>query len=76
MDKASPQKSLSELIVEVRSRYWKQRVGNFERKDLVPVVKAVLDDNGMANDPAYYETVSEICSILASRNNLQLSLFP
>jgi hypothetical protein len=41
---------------------------------LVPLVMAVLDENGMANDPAYYETISDICSTLASYDHRQLSL--
>jgi hypothetical protein len=68
-------KSLSELIAEVRKRYWQQRIEHPREKRLVPLVKAVLDDNGMANDPAYHEIVSQICSALASHDHRQLSLF-
>lgn len=66
--------SKAELIAKTRSRYWKQCVEKPAETKLVPLVMAVLDENGMANDPAYYETISDICSTLASYDHRQLSL--
>jgi hypothetical protein len=64
----------SELIAEAQSKYWKQRTEDPDNKTMVPLVKSVLDNNGMANDPAYWQIISDICSALASYDHRQLSL--
>lgn len=66
-----------ELIAQARRKYWEQRVKDPKNRAMVPLVQSVLDSNGMANDPAYWETVSDICSHLGSYDHRQLTLdFP
>ena len=63
-----------ELITIAQSKYWEQCISNPDNKTMVPLVRSVLDNNGMANDPAYWETVSDICSYLAHYDHRQLPL--
>ena len=71
-----PSAKIVELLKEVKRRYWQQRRKDPEKKDIVPLVHEVLNDNGLANDPAHEKMVSQICSLFGARKKKQLRLFP
>ena len=65
-----------ELFEKARQRYWILLSGASRKKVNVPlIVEDVLDENGMANDPARDEMLRDICSRLGSWNRDQLELF-
>lgn len=63
------------LFTLARARYLGQIKENPRNTRLLPLVTAVLDENGMANDPARTEIISDLCSALGSWNRDQLNLF-
>ena len=63
-----------DLIAQAQCKYWEQRICDPGNQTMVPLVQSVLDNNGMANDPAYWETVSDICSHLARYDHRQMIL--
>jgi len=65
-----------DLFKKVESRYWALVKKNPKEKlDMLSLAQAVLDENGMANDPAHDETLRDLCSALGSWNRDQMELF-
>jgi hypothetical protein len=64
------------LFRKAELRYWEMLKADPKAKiDMPLLVRSVLDENGMANDPAYDETLKDICSGLGSWNHDQMELF-
>jgi|GEM_PF-2045143 hypothetical protein len=76
MRKLPESETFWELFKKAESRYWDLAKLDPKKGVNIPsLVRAVLDENGMANDPAYDETLRDICSALGSWDHDQMNLF-